>query len=233
MKFVHGRVINRMAIPITRMCNRHCPDCMAWARTDPSKSHVSTEELRWAGAVMGPIQKIEITGGEPTLHPDFEEISEHIHEWFQCKDIMLLTNGYLFDSHPDKMPLLLCYDRVYVTHYTHIFKEIYGTPVNTDVHDKIQVFIKDYPQVKFWSQVMNRHDPIGKPPYRGACPPHCQYDKGDSLAYYRGQLYGCCTAWQLPYKGRGILLTKDWRNHTTEIELPCEQCFLTGEKHGN
>lgn len=227
MKFIKGRGIHRMALPITRHCNRNCPECMAKKRPDTvGGDHIPLQELVWVGKTMGPIQKIEMTGGEPSLHPRFPEISEHIHEWFKCDDIMVLTNGYLFDD-DDALPLLLHYDRVYVTHYTPSFTMRYGTPGNTDLVNKIKLYLRDHPKVQFWEQRMDSHVPIGKPPYTGSC--KFGYDRSDSLAYDRGQLYGCCTAWQLPYRGKGILLTADWRDHVNEIELPCDLCFISGE----
>ena len=232
MKWHEGRVINRLALPITRACNRNCPECAARNAApprNPREPHVSVDELKWVGKTLGPIGKIEMTGGEPTLHPDFQEISEHIHEWFQCQDIMLLTNGYLFNAQ-DKLPLLLNFDRIYISWYTNNFVLKHGTESNTEAVNFIEDYLKKNGKW-VWIQRMDAHDRIGKPPYKGVCPPHCQYDKGDSLGYNRGQLYGCCTAYGLPYRGKGILLTEDWRDHLTELELPCEQCFLSGERH--
>lgn len=231
MKFLAERKIDRLALPITRKCNRSCPECMARDRTgDPYE--VSVDGLKWVGKMIGPIGRIEVTGGEPSMHPNFKEISEGLHDWFKCNNIMLLTNGWLFED-SQYLPILLEYDWVYVTHYTDDFVKNHGTETNTEVHDKIQDYLSRQSKTQFWSQTMDFHYPIGKPPYNGVPkPPRCYYYSGkfaDSLAYYRGQLYGCCTAWQLPYRGKGITLTEKWRDEIQKIELPCEQCFLTGE----
>lgn len=226
--FHPARNINRLALPITRACNRSCPECMARDRSgNPAGTHVTIDELKRAGELLGPIWKIEVTGGEPSLHPQFREISEGLHKWFDCPDIMLLTNGWLFED-DSYLPLLLNYERVYVSHYTPKFADKYGTPTNTEVHDKIRDYLKDYPKVKFWSQTMDAHCPIKTPPYTGNC--MYGYDRSDSLGYLDGKLYGCCTAWQLDYKGRGIELTKDWRSKVADIELPCGDCWLSGTK---
>jgi organic radical activating enzyme len=223
-----GRVINRIALPVTRACNRNCPECSArmadpsWDRKNP---HVSIDELRWVGKTLGAIKTVEMTGGEPSLHPDFVEISEHIHDWFECKDIMLLTNGYLFED-DGKLPLLLNYDRVYVSWYTNNFAIKYHTDANTGVVNKIEDYLKKNGQ-NVWIQRMDSHFPIGKPLYKGI--PTCGYDKGDSVGYGAGRIYGCCTAYWLPFHGKSIPLTPDWREHLGEIGLPCPSCFLTGE----
>lgn len=228
MKFIKGRKIARLALPITRLCNRACPECPARARIDTVGSgHIHLDELVWVGKTIGHMKKIEITGGEPSIHPRFAEISENIHRWLDADEIMLLTNGCLFDD--DKaLPLLTHYDRVYVSHYTDAFAARYGALPNTELVEKIRKFLAGHPKTAFWEQRMDRHDPMVPPPYKGKCPPHCRYDTGDMISYNRGQLYGCCVAWQLPYRGKGILLTADWREHLEEIELPCEQCFFTG-----
>ena len=133
MKFNPNRVIDRLALPITRACQRQCPECPARAGQD---SHVPVEELKWAGRLIGPIGKIEVTGGEPSLHPEFAEISAGLKEWFKCGDIMLLTNGGIF-GRDENLPLLLHYDRVYVSWYTNDFATRYGGDANTEVVNKI------------------------------------------------------------------------------------------------
>ena len=121
MRFDTNRVINRLALPITRACNRTCPECPARERegiygSGPRKPHMPTSELLWVGKTIGPIEKIEVTGGEPSLHPDFKWISESLHHIFKCNDIMLLTNGGIFTDAAN-LPILLNYDRVYVLHF--------------------------------------------------------------------------------------------------------------------
>ena len=222
MRFFKGRDIKRLALPITRRCNRSCPECPAKA-----DSETPMWELEWVGEMLGPIDKIEVTGGEPSLHPDFVEISENLHNWFDCQDIMLLTNGYLAEDEKN-LPVLLNYDRVYVSHYTEQFADRYGTPTNTEVHDKIRDYLKDYPDIKFWSQTMDYHIPIGQPPYRGTCT--MGYVVSDMIGYSQGRLYGCCVSIWLDDHGKGIPLTKDWRGHLEDIWLPCDKCFISGQK---
>jgi len=219
MKWREGRVINRIAIPVTRRCNRVCPECPA--RGD---SQTPVEELKWVGKMLGPIGKIELTGGEPSLHPDFEEISKSCHDWFDCKDIMLLTNGSIPDS---KLPLLLNYDRVYITHYTNEFGIRHHAQPNTGDVNRVEDYLKKNGK-KFWTQRMDKHTPIGSPPYTGI--PACGYDRGDSVGYGQGRIYGCCVAFWLSDKGDSIPLTRDWRDHLSEVTTPCATCFFTGEK---
>jgi hypothetical protein len=230
MKFHPGRKIDKIHVPVTRVCDRQCPQCGAreqlmWYNKGITSKEVSLDELRRAGELIGPIDKIEITGGEPTLHSKFEELTNNLTDIFQCKDFMLVTNGWIFKD-PEKLPLLLKYQRVYVSHYTQKFADLYGVENNTELHERIRDYLKDYPWIQFWTQVEDRHTPIGVPPYNGV--PVCGQDTSGMISYYEGMLYGCCVAYGLPYRGIGIPLTSDWRDHLNDIELPCDQCFTTG-----
>lgn len=224
MRFKSTRVIDRLALPITRTCNRKCPECPARERDANSHYEPTVDELRWAGKTIGPIAHVEVTGGEPSLHPDFETIAAGIHDWFDCKDVLLLTNGGIF-ADPDRLPLLLKFDRVYVTHYTPAFAERHKTPSNTDVVNAIDGYLKSQGR-ECWVQQMDAHVAFGIGPRRTPCRCAFGYDENDMVAYYRGQIYGCCTAWQLNERGRGIVLTDGWRADLADIDLPCDRCFL-------
>lgn len=222
--FKQERVINRLALPITRGCNRRCPECTAVEREGYSANPLSIEELQDVGRKIGYIEKIEITGGEPSFHPNFKFISENLHKWFNCKDIMLLTNGWLFKD-DNALPILLNYDRVYITHYTSEFADWYKEKPNTELVEKVRKYLEDYPHIQFWEQIMNSHVPNKEPvPWADRC--IFDYDKGDMISYHEGQLYGCCTSWQLDDRGRGIPLSTTWRKDLNKIELPCSKCFL-------
>ena len=223
MTFKTDRVVNRLALPVTRRCNRSCPECPARARGMNTDNETTLDELRWVGKTIGPIAHVEVTGGEPSLHPDFAEISAHIHEWFDCQDFLLLTNGYLFEDDA-ALPLLLHWDRVYITWYTNDFAVRHRSSANTAVVNRVEDYLKSKGR-PVWVQRMDAHVPLSAPP-AGANGCRFGYDRNDMVAYHKGQLYGCCTAWQLENRGRGIVLTEDWRTKLGGIDLPCDKCFL-------
>lgn len=221
MRFKSSRAIDRLALPITRACQRQCPECPA---RQAGPSHVPVDELKWAGRLIGPVGKVEVTGGEPSLHPEFEAISAGLHEWFDSKDIMLLTNGGIFVK-DDNLPLLLHYDRVYVTWYTNEFATRYGGDANTGVVNKIEDYLKGKGK-PVHVQRMDAHNPLTIGPRTEKAKCVYGYDQSDMVAYHRGQIYGCCTCWQLSNRGRGIVLAEDWRERLSDIDLPCSSCFL-------
>lgn len=94
----------KVQIEITTDCNLKCFNCDRFCRQAPSKEQMSVEQIRkfiknitdqkyvW--------DKIDILGGEPTIHPDFKNIIDLFSE-YQYKhtgtEVTLITNGYKRD----------------------------------------------------------------------------------------------------------------------------------------
>jgi uncharacterized radical SAM superfamily Fe-S cluster-containing enzyme len=81
-------------VEITSSCNLHCPMC--YASSGPGGSHLSFEEVMRAidrlVEVEGRPEVLQLSGGEPTLHPAFDEILA-----YACRQpievVMINTNG--------------------------------------------------------------------------------------------------------------------------------------------
>ena len=69
----HANACHLPVLSVTNVCNMDCPICFTYNRPD-RKYFMSREELRalldQLIARVGPLDLINITGGEPTLHPD-------------------------------------------------------------------------------------------------------------------------------------------------------------------
>jgi hypothetical protein len=230
MKFSETRTVERIQIPITRVCHRRCPNCivreqLAWYDPRIEWRELPLDELRRIGSLIGPIKTLEITGGEPTMHSQFAEISNRLADIFQCDDVMLVTNGWLFKEHPEALPLLMKYHRVYLSHYTDEFVMRYGTRTNTEACVAVGKYMAEQGHIGLrWNEI-SYHFPYAAPPYPGT---PCWWYESDMVSCFNSTLYGCCIAWGLKNPGKGIPLTADWRAHLAEIELPCETCPNSG-----
>ncbi|MFO1065095.1 MAG: radical SAM protein [Pirellulales bacterium] len=81
-------------IEITDSCNLTCPMC--YAASAPGKKHRTFEEVKFAidrlTAAEGRAEVMQLSGGEPTMHPQFEEIFDYA--LTQPIDyVMVNTNG--------------------------------------------------------------------------------------------------------------------------------------------
>lgn len=87
----HTMFPRRIYMQITRKCNIGCDYC--FIKADEKGSHVPTEHVFRIGQHMADqgLMEVRLTGGEPTLHPDFFEIMR----FFKANNIYVsvATNG--------------------------------------------------------------------------------------------------------------------------------------------
>lgn len=89
-------------VEITSSCNLNCPMC--YAGSGPGGKHLSFDECRAAidrlVAVEGRPEVLQLSGGEPTIHPEFERILQ-----YGCQQpidvVMINTNGLRFARDPE------------------------------------------------------------------------------------------------------------------------------------
>ena len=95
----HGRKVDYLRVSVTERCNFRCQYCMpekpfSWV---PKENLLSFEDLFLfiKVAIDEGINKIRITGGEPTLRVDLDKFVKMIHDYKPDIDLALTTNGYL------------------------------------------------------------------------------------------------------------------------------------------
>ena len=86
-------------LPIYNKCNNHCPICTN--PTDffskPTSYYIEKKFLnRLKKISQKDLKEICLTGGEPTIHPDFFGILDYLKNHFPKTHITLLTNGRSF-----------------------------------------------------------------------------------------------------------------------------------------
>jgi cyclic pyranopterin phosphate synthase len=94
----YGRRVNYLRISLTDACNLRCVYCMPEdMHFRPRQELMSDEEidlLVQVAASLG-VNKIRLTGGEPTIRPNLVEIVRRIAQTPGVKDIAMTTNGVL------------------------------------------------------------------------------------------------------------------------------------------
>ena len=97
-----GREINYIRISVTERCNFRCQYCMpdkpfSWV---PKENLLSFEDLFKFTKVCidRGVNKIRITGGEPTLRADLHTFIKMISDYKSDIDLAMTSNGYLLDK---------------------------------------------------------------------------------------------------------------------------------------
>ena len=107
----YGRRINYLRISLTDACNLRCVYCMPEHMTFRPRHELMTDEellyLVRVGASLG-VNKIRLTGGEPTIRPNVVEIVRAIAAVPGIQDLAMTTNAILLISWRDRWPRLAC-----------------------------------------------------------------------------------------------------------------------------
>lgn len=101
------RKVTYLRVSVTERCNFRCRYCMSekpfsWV---PKENLLSYEEL-FAFikiSIDNGIQKIRLTGGEPTTRENLDELVAMIHTYAPDVDIGLTTNGFLLPDQAEKL----------------------------------------------------------------------------------------------------------------------------------
>jgi len=102
-----GRLHTYLRISLTERCNLRCQYCMPAEGVEltPSSQLLSHDEIiRLANLfVSSGVDKIRLTGGEPTIRKDIEDICLHLSDLKGLKTLAMTTNGIVLGK---KLPKL-------------------------------------------------------------------------------------------------------------------------------
>ena len=92
---------HRVYVALTNHCNRACPWCSTCSSPSGS-TWMSVEAFRAALPPAGPFQ-VQLEGGEPTIHPRFQELVAIARANPRCDRLVLCTNGVVLPRDPSRL----------------------------------------------------------------------------------------------------------------------------------
>ncbi len=103
----YGRIAKKLRISVTDRCNMRCIYCMpynntTWFEQDNLLSYEQIVHIASIFAKFG-IEKIKITGGEPTVRPKIEDLIHALSNIDGIKSISMTTNGLLLKDKVKKL----------------------------------------------------------------------------------------------------------------------------------
>ena len=82
---------------INSLCNMKCEHCFYWQQLN-QKSDLTFEEIVALSTDLGPIENLNLSGGEPFLRKEFAAICRQFIRHNGVKEIYVPTNGYFTDK---------------------------------------------------------------------------------------------------------------------------------------
>jgi hypothetical protein len=198
---------HQAVILVTTHCNRICPECcyrIPWHGTLPAE-HYDWAYFERAATFLHGLAVLTISGGEPTLHPQFGRILREFDALFEPDVLELVTNG--------------CDLPRYATDWPHLAR----------------ITIADFPgdeRSRAAVAALRAWDPRRVVVYDGA---HRSLDlrgggrpceRRTIAAYAAGHLYPCCVAPGIPGAAR-MTPTRDWRETLVQVPLACDRCCFS------
>lgn len=218
--FGEDRQFNSIQLSITTHCNRMCPGCCCNMPYLNKYEHVDPDWIQEISTKLQGLRLLQISGGEPTIHPQFRYITENVRKWFNPQMLMLITNGKRIIRHAD---ILGHYDHIRISRYT---EESYpGSPSNEETIEEFQRVFQG--PSKIWSK-LSKHW-LGRNREEKGYP--CGLGANDLAIIQWKRIYPCCAApGQDPMIG--IEVTDNWREDLKEIGLPCDNCPFSFTEEG-
>lgn len=201
--------ITCVALEMTTVCDRACPDCCANInRGEREAHHHNWAYFMHAAKFIRGIHRIHLTGGEPTTHPYFAEYVPRFKALFGCTLLTLQTDCFKTEQYAET---LKCFDHIYPSRYD---------ARNAGAADLIRI---KFPSTEFAGEHVSRS--------RRGSGAVCFRGESDTVAYADGLFHGCCVSPGIP--GAATLEPcEDWREKILGVQLPCSDCFFSPGEDG-
>lgn len=108
------RIVSSLNLTITTRCNMWCPDCVYGMHERAYRDEPAEYFEAIAPAFHG-IERVHVTGGEPTCHPRFADLAGRFRGWFGCRVLTIETNAIRWRAVADALE---GFDRIYASLYT-------------------------------------------------------------------------------------------------------------------
>ena len=82
---------------INSICNMKCEHCFYWQELN-QRDDLTSEEIFRLSESLGPIENLNLSGGEPFLRKEFAEICRQFIRQNQVRQIYVPTNGWYTDK---------------------------------------------------------------------------------------------------------------------------------------
>jgi hypothetical protein len=199
-------------VTIITGCNRSCPDCCCGDVVLRAKPIVfSVDDVARDVAALGDAGVVYLTGGEPTLHPDFPAVAEAARRARGSLPLVLITNGARLVRHAAA-----------TRHFDAIRMSVFvegsnaGSPTDPSIVEEFKKVCP--PGVRFEPSVVIHYRTTGG---SGTCE-----RIHNTMSTMNGRAYPCCVASGIDGAESTDLLTPGWEDRLLDVAAPCDRCVF-------
>ncbi len=212
------RKISAIALDITTACNLHCPECCCRVHERPAVHYPYSYFTDLASWIYG-IDRVDLTGGEPTCHPQFPLYVPRFKALFGCKQLTLETNGFQCQKYAN---VLHHFDAIRLSRYE-------------DNRAECDWVLENFPcGGRTYVQNGSTCVEIGVEPderkhisrERRGAGGRCMLGTFEFALFTEGKFWPCRLGPAV--KGaRGIEPCVGWERKILEMEVPCQECWFS------
>mgnify|MGYP001214112868 CR=1 FL=1 len=211
-----------LEIAITDFCNLTCSLCSQATPLQNDKKTMSFNEIERISKFFKPYEfdRIKISGGEPTLHPEFAKISRHLNNLFPAEKYILATNGKKLKKYINDVDI---YDVIDLTNYPGLNDKTYQELLEFDL-PYVNQSKEEYTELDDVNLKNNTHK---KNIYKS-----CSFTFTKKIVQSR--IYACCISFGQSIRQNfdrnqvSVPIDKNWRENIRKLELEshCRNCWV-------
>ncbi len=198
------RQITCVAVDLTTVCDRACPDCCCGINMNmrPAVHHPWEYFEKLAPFIYG-IERVDLFGGEPTTHPKFAEFVPKFKALWGCKVLSMTTDGFKVIRH-----------QAVLEHFDFIQATLYDNRNRPAIE-----FLQANYDTRLFPGVFTPRARIG-----GGKP--CGRGQGETVAFADGKFWPCTPGPGIT-GNVGLEPCMDWREKILSVPMACASCFLS------
>jgi sulfatase maturation enzyme AslB (radical SAM superfamily) len=193
---------------------------------------MSLEDLERMSRLVEPYEfyAIKLSGGEPTLHPQFVEICDRLRDLFPARAYLLATNGKLLERYLEQVQV---FDRIDLSEYPGMNEEEFHRLYASDLSNLSASTKYDYTEMEDIHAESNH----GKTGIFASC------HQAGVKKIVQDRIYACCVIFGNSIRQGidrdeiSVPMDEHWRERLArvDIEAHCRRCWVdvrTGRRSG-
>ena len=196
------------SITVTSECNRRCPDCCAGNLVDGPLYRATPESIHRDILALGEVERVQLTGGEPTLHPESGEILKAAARAKGSAKLVLVTNG------ANLMDIVGLLDGVDVVWLSIMSKSDERIAL---AFESVKPRTAVAAMVDLWTPRISFENTGGGPNPCGRL--------HSTVGVHDGRVFPCCVARAIT-GSESTDLSPGWRERVVGINPPCDRCVF-------